>query len=459
MGGGESLFLAREGMGLLALLSSFWVYAASRRIFENDKSAFACSLVWMSGAVWFGMVFNSGLWPNFYGLLSVLFLTTIALHFVEERGEDDNNFVFGTTKPQRSLQINSSTLGFLLVLPFALTNAFLSHYTVLLFLPGLLVICVGRKRVAKSAFLSFAIILPIILGYFAFGNVAVNLLGFLQEGEGLPVRMHTQLAAVVPLPVLRFALMEITNDLASVIMLALLALSAVWLIKNREDTSAWLPMLRFLTIFLAAPLNASAWRFSFVALLPLMLMAGSVASRPFIMPQIHTKSVRLGRWRNKDGQRLWSGIALFLLMGGSWAANSALIILPNVELEVPKAQGEVYRAILWMKENVKPIQIDEEHESPRSILSVNDYFFTYSETLGGPKAYYAPDYRISTIDSFQVTLLSYRLGTDIIVVAKLSTDGAPPELSSFRWTNESFRCQSCLIYETGYVKIFDLAKP
>ena len=63
------------------------------------------------------------------------------------------------------------------------------------------------------------------------------------------------------------------------------------------------------------------------------------------------------------------------------------------------------------------------------------------------------------MDSFQVVLLSYRLGTDIIVVAKVSTDGVPPELSSFRWTNGSFRCQSCLVYETEYVKIFDLALP
>lgn len=462
LSGRESLFLSREGMGLLAALSAFWVYIASRRIFNNDKSAFACSLVWISGAVWFGMVFNSGLWPNFYGLLSALFLITVSLHFIEEQNEDARDLVIGITKPQRTLQINLSALGFLLVLPFALTNAFLSHYTTLLFIPGLLIVSVGlakRKRIGRVLLLSLTILAPIALGYFALSNLIENLLGFLQGGEGLPVQIYSRFGMAIPLPVLRFAVMEITNDLASIIMLVLLALYAVWLAKNNKEKLAWLPMILFVTIFFAAPLNNSAWRFSFVALLPLMLMAGSIASRPFIMPSLHVKSARLNKWKRKDGQRLGAGITLLFLMGGSWVANAAIIIPPNLDLQVPQEQREVYQAIVWMKDNIKPIKTDAEHEAPRNVLAINDYFFTYSEVLGGPKAYYAPDYRISTIDSLQVVLLSYRLNTDVIVVAKVSTDGAPPELSSWKWTNESFRCQDCIVYQTEYVKIFDLSEP
>src|SRR3989441_11415071 len=75
--GGEPLVVVQRTMAILVMLSPVFIYQLSVKLFENQSAALLNVAIYaFSGTIWFGSVFNSGLYANFFGILIALFLLT-----------------------------------------------------------------------------------------------------------------------------------------------------------------------------------------------------------------------------------------------------------------------------------------------------------------------------------------------------------------------------------------------
>jgi hypothetical protein len=75
----------RIEMAIMVVLSPYFVYLASQKLFNSHRVAWITSLFYaLSGFVWFGLVFNSGLYSNFYGVMASLFLISTAKDFLKD---------------------------------------------------------------------------------------------------------------------------------------------------------------------------------------------------------------------------------------------------------------------------------------------------------------------------------------------------------------------------------------
>src|SRR5207245_5746851 len=73
--GGEPLVVVQRTMAVLVLFSPLFVYLASVELFENQfVGLLNVAIYTFSGTIWFGSIFNSGLYANFFGIVIALFL-------------------------------------------------------------------------------------------------------------------------------------------------------------------------------------------------------------------------------------------------------------------------------------------------------------------------------------------------------------------------------------------------
>ena len=61
-------------MALLVALSPLLFYLIAQKLFSSNAAATIAALIYsLSGTIWFGSVFNAGLYANFFGILASLF--------------------------------------------------------------------------------------------------------------------------------------------------------------------------------------------------------------------------------------------------------------------------------------------------------------------------------------------------------------------------------------------------
>src|SRR5437660_3877174 len=95
-------------MAILVVLSPLFIYQVSVKLFDNQSAALLNVAIYaFSGTIWFGSVFNSGLYANFFGILVALFLLSSLV---------------SVTRP------NSPRLTWLVFL-LSTAAAYMSHYT------------------------------------------------------------------------------------------------------------------------------------------------------------------------------------------------------------------------------------------------------------------------------------------------------------------------------------------
>ena len=74
----------RMAMGFLVFLSPLVVYFSVKELFDSRAAIWTSALYSLSGFVWFGAIFNSGLYANFVGLLSSLALIAGVVWFAKD---------------------------------------------------------------------------------------------------------------------------------------------------------------------------------------------------------------------------------------------------------------------------------------------------------------------------------------------------------------------------------------
>ena len=327
---------AQHAFALLVLLSPFLVYACAKRAFENTKAGSVAAVIYvLTGFVWYGSVFNAGLYANFYGILATLALLTL--------------MAFLAQKPTKLLW---------LIYILTILNLYLSHYTVLIFilaLPlGLVLYLIQRRKVDMA----LPVLMPLLIGAVGlaiFPAQLSTLTGFLQPTGYEAVLGDTNLSYQLRfLPVLRYLAAVITQDLSTVLLLALLILSIPFAFKLRSPL-AKLPFLWALIALASAPLGPTAWRFSYAALMPLVLCASSVLPN-YVVEEKLPVSVSKKRAKVKRlGTKRYSALILIALVLSTYGWSHVALADSFESTELSNlAQVYVYESMVWMKENLEP---------------------------------------------------------------------------------------------------------
>ncbi|MDG7008015.1 MAG: hypothetical protein JRN06_07200 [Nitrososphaerota archaeon] len=418
--GGDPLVTVQRTMALLVVLSPVLVYTAASRLSSSRGGALvATAIFFVSGTIWFASVFNAGLYANYFGILASLFLVAVVVDVIKSPGSARVWFVF--------------LLG--------LVAAYFSHYTVITLLPALFVLPLAKFLKDRTDYVRYLApaavsVVPGAIAFLASPGLLTVVLALASGGGGNLVGSTTLSSVFAPWPVLGYMALEVLSDVGFVF---LLLFAAVWVYRMpRSDNVLPFFLLAWLvSLLVASPFNVSAWRFSFEALVPLVLMAGYGVHSLLPKLEVHRRGKTTGHWKVV----LVLIILLSPLLVGSWGQTAASDSLTNTQLTA-SAQQDVYAAIQWLGNHTT---------SNARYLSVSDFRFTYTSLLIGRTTDYA--YFAQPSVAIQAARTS---GDDYVIVTNLVTLALPPDPSLFPWNNFQQSSNLTLAYSNDDVRIFQI---
>ncbi len=416
--GGEGLVTGREAIAILVALSPLLVYLAASEIFDSGMAGIVAAGIYsLTASVWFVTVLNSGLYPNFFGILATLFLIVSAKGLINEPKEKVGWAVF----------------------LMALATAYLAHYSTVSLVPALLLLPLvqfvrGRSEMLRYFWPAIVSVLPLVTAIVARPRFFASLLQLAISGGG-SVSKTTYLAnALSALPVMSYMASEVEDDLGLVVLLFFAMVSA-WACLRSKKTFQLLPLLWLLLLVVAAPLAVSAWRFSIEALVPLTLMAGyglTVLAR------------RLGSW--PSGGKLRVAVLVILLTSpmiyGSWGQTVATDSITG-RATTAQAQRDVYAAIYWLKDNTP---------SNSTYLSLTDWRLTYTSLIIGRSTFY--QYYSEENQSIRY---AQEVGAEYVIITHQVTLQIPPLPQLFPWNTFHDQPGFTRVYGNEDVEIYKLA--
>lgn len=434
--GGEPLITARQTMAILVILSSLLFYSATKKIFSSSRVALIATGIYvLSGTIWFASVFDSGLFANFYGILAALFLLIALLGVI-------NNF-----------RAPSAWAIFLV----AVVNAYFSHYTLLtlipaiVLLPALQLLSVKKWDRTLVSYLvpALAVILPAVVPLIVFPNLGARILRLASSGGGVLSGSTYLSNFFAPIPVLSYLALEIFDDYSFLIMFVLTILYLYKVLRSRNPVFL-IPIIWFLSLMIAAPVDTSAWRFSYEAIVPLVLMAsfGLYAILPDSARQGKGRSSMVQRTRSSQrGSMLPRAFIFIVLLGGiivgSWGTSSVSDSLSQTSVAA-QSQRSVYNAIYWLGRNTP---------NDSQYFSVSDWRFTYTNLIIGRPTFY--EYVRLPSNASEIARDD---SADYIIVTKVTTLSLYPIPALFPWNNFPTNSSGnlSLVYQNPDVRIFEI---
>jgi len=396
---GDLVLVATQyAMGMLAVFSPLLVFVAVSSLTESRRVGLIATLLYVStGFVWFGSVFDAGLYANFYGILSILLLFALV--------------------PVVLMQPRSPGVWVALVL--AVGSGYFSHYSYVTVIPALVALPIAlfalERRVSLPALaIPAVLVIPGAVAVLLRPDLASLLVQFVQAQGGGNVAGDTSLSGYLAgWPVLRYVVVEIADDIGAIVSLALAALG-VYVAVRSKNPAVWMLVVWLLAILVVAPFTEAAWRFSYMALVPItMIGALGIDS---LVPNTEERALRQRskmRGRRSDGRyRLGLlGVLFLLLVVNSWSWQLLGDALSNGGANNQTQHG-VLMAMRWMNAT-----------TPRGslVVSVTDSDYNYFQLLYGRASGYAP---LATPD--QVVAASTSSGVPTyVVLTKVGTVTAP----------------------------------
>ena len=418
--GGEGLITARITMAILVVLSPFLFYLVSTEIFDSHHAGVIVAAVYaLSGTIWFVTVFNTGLYANFFGILITLFMIVVMKWLIDE--------------PKSKL--------LWLVFTMTLFTAYFSHYSTVSVIPAIMILALLQFKRERSKFMNYfwptiLLILPLIAVVVLRPTFLNYLIGIAVSGGG-SVSNTTFLSEILsPVPVLSYVAAEVSDDLALVALILLSIAGAYGSVKSKK-TFMLLPLLWLVSLLVAAPIAASAWRFSIEALVPLTLISG------YGIFVVVTKFKK--RWP-VSGQTKWTSTLVLLLIltsvaYGSWGQGALTDALTNSN-STAQAQRDVYTAIYWLKNNTP---------QDSTYLSLTDWRLTYTSLMIGRTTYYK-----YFSDENQSLEYSKSVGAEYIIITRAVTLQIPPLPLLFPWNTFKQDSNLTQIYSNADVRVYQI---
>ena len=424
--GGEPLVTVRWAMAILVLLSTPLFFLAGAKIFSSRLAAVIVTAIYaISATIWFGSVFNAGLYANFFGILVSLFLVVAVLN----------------------AQAEVRSVSAWVALALAVFTAYFSHYTTLTLLPAILLLpflqLLVKPRPRWTQFLPPIIVcLPGALVALAEPALVTNVLHLVEESIGVVAGGTLLSSLLAPLPVLSYMAVETTYDIGFVVMLAFVAI-CVWKSVATRSARLLLLLVWFATLMVASPLSVQAWRFSYEALVPFTLMAAY--GFWVILPKTNaTRATRRRRtFRGSGTQTTYFALAviLVLLVAGSWGEQVVADAAVDTSY-LSQAQNSDNKAIYWLGQNTP---------ANSTYLSVSDWRFTYTGLLIGRQTFYQ---FASTQD--QAVSIARSAHTSYIIVTYIVTVSLPPDPALYPWNNfpATSNANLTMVYGDSFVRVY-----
>jgi hypothetical protein len=418
--GGEPLITIRYTMAILAVLSSLLFYLVASKLFSSRKIALMTTVFYaLSATVWFGTIYNAGLYANFYGMLASVFLIVAFAEVV------------------RAKSYSSWSLFII-----ALLNGYLSHYSTVTLLAAFLALIplqavLARKHLKGISLPALAAVCPsaaVVLAYPAIIQILLSAATVSNTTGQLIVGTTPLASLLVGFPALSFVATEVTDDIAT---LALLFFAAVYIFRIRGSRYplTFLPIIWFIILLATAPFNTTAWRFAFEAIVPLTLMAGYGAAS--LVPRL-----RLGL----DNRAILGVVVVVIVLSpvliGSWGTQMVQAAQASGPV-FPLDQEYVYQGISWLKSNTPP---------HANFLSVSDWRFTYTLNIAGKRTYYQ-----YTADPAQAIQFAKLTNSSYIIATNYVTENLPPNPNAFPWNTYPGGTNLTLVYSNPDVKVFKVA--
>lgn len=435
----QMLFAIRAAMAIVIVMSDFILYYACSRIFSRspgsilrDAALWVCAVYVVSGFVWLDIVLGSGLYPNFYGLVASLLLLGVSVDIVDRR-------------------LRANHVAGYVIFCIAIVNSLFSHYSIIFMIPTVLVYLGVRKKVGALAL----VLTPLVLVVVLFQGLVAMLIGFLGSGgpvEGLaPLSQSLSVWPVLAYTANSMATESVYGSLFAVTVLALVAFFVV--VAFREKGLKSLLITWLLPILVFAPFSSNAWRFAYVALMPMTLMVGYIASR-WAGRGLHASRGRARKPMPRQ-YRLFSFLFIAVCLLGSQSGHvfsQALTSGATSHLQ----QDADYQAMIW---------IDRHIPRNQTVMSVSDWRFAYAQALGGPSELHTLDevngsWICAQTGPSQVLRLAYQVNARYIVVTDASTlSDCPPSLRPWlTFSTQTLGCSSnCIVYEDQWVRVFRVA--
>jgi len=429
---GDLVLVATQyAMGILAALSPLLVYAAVDSLTTSKRVGLVAALLYVStGFVWFGSVFDAGLYANFYGILSILLLFALIPAVVKQ----------------------PKSPGLWVALALAVGSGYFSHYSYVTVIPALIALPVAvfvleRKVNLPSVAVSVLVVLPGAIAALLRPDLVTLLIQFVQATGGGNVAGDTALSPLFAgWPVLRYVVVEVTNDVASVVTLAL-AVLGVYVAARSKNPMVWMLIAWLVALLVVAPFSEAAWRFSYMALAPLLIAAA--VGLDWLLPKSEDRSFRQRskmRGRRATGRyRLGLLAVLFLLLVvNSWSWQLLADSTSNGSAN-NLTQNGLLKAMEWMNATTP---------ANSQVVSVTNSNYNYYQLLYGRESGYAP---LASPD--EVVASASSVGTSVptyVVLTEVGTVTAPnPSQNPFSLYPNDTRFQ--LQYNDSGVLVYKLA--
>jgi hypothetical protein len=365
---GDIVLVATQyAMGILVALSPLLVYVAVDSLTKSKLVGLIATLLYVStGFVWFGSVFDAGLYANFYGILSILLLLAL---------------VPAVLKQPRNP-------GLWVALVLAVGSGYFSHYSYVTVIPALValpiaVLVVERKVSLPAIAIAAVVIIPGAVAAILRPDLVTLLLQFATASGGGNIAGDTFLSKYLAFwPVLRYIVVEVADDLGAVVILALAALGVYVAVRSKNPV-VWMLVVWFLAILAVAPFTETAWRFSYMVLVPLLLIAA--VGFESMIPKEESRGLRqrskMRARRDYGRYRIAAmGVVFLLLFVNSWTWQLLGDAASNGAAS-NQMQHSVLKAMAWMNASTP---------SDSQVVSVTDSDYNYYQLLYGRPSGYGP---------------------------------------------------------------------
>jgi hypothetical protein len=428
--GGEPLFVIERTMAILIVLSPLMFFLGAKRLFGSNRVGIITALIYtLSGTIWYSGPLAAGLYPNFFGILSALFLI-VGLVYIVNQTKSVPAWIF---------------------FAISVVNAYMSHYTILTVLPAVIllpVVLVVLKRNDWRRYFApmLVVVLPALIPVLFFPKLIQYILHLASSGGGLVLESTALSSMLASLPAFEYLAAQIYDDAATLALFVLIALYVLFSYRSRKVLTL-LPLVWFAALIAAAPFNASAWRYSYEALVPLLIMASFAIHS--LLPQTERKAQGMsGRIKNSKQRSPLVGIVLALVFLGliilGAVGTQVLVASQTTSGAVPTQQNNDYLALQWMKQNTP---------SNASFVSVSDWWFSFSNVMIGKPTFYS--YTATPNESIS---LARTVNANYIIVTYLVTQSLPSNSALFPWNNfpTSSSGNLTLKYSNPAVRIYEI---
>jgi hypothetical protein len=419
--GGLALSTAERTMAIVAILSPLLVYLAGLRLFSHRMvSVLAACLYTLSGTVWYIPVFDSGLYPNFFGILASLFMFVAYVDMTRGEGGVRRWAVF-----------------FL-----ALVMFYMSHFSVVALLPAFVLIPIyqllkARSELRRYILPTILLVTPAVLAAILLPGLYPMVIALIESGRGNFISLSYLGGVFSGIPVLGYMAGELNDDVEFVVLMFLLA---VYVVKFRKGGSLLIfPIAWFFTLMFA-PFNSSAWRFAFEAIMPLLFMAA------FAIHSLTVERRKAGKKRLRTNiSKGWKtgiivGLLVMSILLNSWVPQSVADSLTYTSL-VNMSQNAVYNATVWIAQRTPP---------NATFLSLTDWHFSYlNKTIGRAIAF--------SYFSDPNAALAYarRIGASYIIITFVVTIILPADAPNlYPWNTFPGNTSLSLAYSNSDVRIY-----